>query len=95
MARAIILNIIMGNIIIMMSRSQDKEEKEGDREMNAYKVPFHPKSLFSPSCLFLSLSYQQMLSQHLLRRLKNRQMFICRFTTRCSSLEGSGPRSTS
>ena len=68
--KAIILNITMGNIIIMMSRSQDKEEKEGDREMNAYKVPFHPKSLFSPSCLFLSLSYQQMLSQHLLRRLK-------------------------
>ena len=60
----------MGNIIIMMSRSQDKEEKEGDREMNAYKVLCHPKSLFSPSCLFLSLSYQQMLSQYPLRRLK-------------------------
>ena len=37
---------------IIMGRSQDKEDKEGDREMNAYKVlnPYFPFS-----CLFLSL----------------------------------------
>ena len=47
---------------IIMGRSQDKEDKEGDREMNAYKVlnPYFPLSR-----LFLSL-----LSQHLRRRLK-------------------------
>ena len=38
---------------IIMGRSQDKEDKEGDREMNAYKVPTNP--YFSFSCLFLSL----------------------------------------
>ena len=37
---------------IIMGRSQDKEDKEGDREMNAYKVP---NPYFSFSCLFLSL----------------------------------------
>lgn len=37
---------------IIMGRSQDKEDKEGDREMNAYKVlnPYFPFL-----CLFLSL----------------------------------------
>ena len=37
---------------IIMGRSQDKEDKEGDREMNAYKVP---NPYFSFLCLFLSL----------------------------------------